>query len=72
MSEDFVEITLKVPKLVVEFFRGQTANLEEFLVRELVNLCESWIDGVIPKMIAARYPGLKDTFKIYGFDVNHL
>ena len=72
MLADYVTVTLKMPKQVAEFYRDQSDNLEEFLVSELVDNCCARIDAVTPKMIADRYPGLKEIFKEYHLDVTHL
>jgi len=69
---DYVTVTLKVPKQVTEWFKDQTDNLEERLTEELVEVCYAQIDAVTPKMITAKYPGLKETFKEYHLDIKHL
>jgi len=72
MSEEFVEVTLRLPKPIVDFWRDQTDNLEERLVAEIVDLSSAAIDAVTPKMIADKYPGLKETFQEYGIHADNL
>jgi len=72
MSQETVEVTLKLPKVVVDFWRDQKDNLEEGLAAEIVDLCYAALEAVTPGMIADKYPGLRETFKKYGLDTKYL
>ena len=65
MSEKEIEVTLKIPKKVVDWFTDENAPLEKRLTAELVELCLSQIDGSTKDTLIAKY-GLESVFKEYG------
>ena len=62
---DYVEVTLRLPKQVVEWFKDQTENVEKRLTQEVVELAYAQIEGTGPEALMAKY-GLKPVLKEYG------
>ena len=71
MSEETVEVTLKVPKEVIEWFNVATwfkegnINLEDRLVAELVDLCHAQLEGADQNVLMEKFH-LKAVFQKYG------
>jgi len=65
MSEEYVEVTLKLPNPIVNWFKDEeTKNLEDRLVRELIGIVAAEVDGVEAELIMGKF-GLKQVFKDY-------
>jgi len=64
-KQETVEVILKLPKQVVEWFKDQTQNLEKRLEEEIVELAYAQIEGFGPEALMAKYD-LKTVFKEYG------
>lgn len=63
-KEEVVEVTLKLPKPVADWFRDGTKNLEERLTAELVGVAWAQVDSADPKLLTKKY-GLKPVFQRY-------
>ena len=63
-AKETIEVTLKLPKQVADWFTEETEPLEKRLTAELVELCLSQIDGSTKDTLIAKY-GLKSVFKEY-------
>jgi len=69
MSErEFVEVTLKLPKPITEWFQHSQKSLEKVLERVVVEHVYAEVDGVEPDLIMEKF-GLKQIFKDYGLHV---
>jgi len=64
-EKDFVEVTLKLPKAVADYFRDNKEPLEERLVKELVEVAFAQVETVNADVLMDKY-GLKPVFKEYG------
>ena len=64
-AKETIEVTLKIPKQVADWFTDNTGPLEERLTAELVELAYSQIDGSNIETLTAKY-GLGPVFKKYG------
>ena len=68
-KEGYVEITIKLPKPVAEWFSLFTTNLADTLEDELVQLCQAEIENLdvvlTPEGLMGRF-GLKPVFQKYG------
>jgi len=66
MSKDFVEVTLRLPKPIVDWFKDEdTKNLEDRLARELIEIVFSQVESGDPEMLMRKY-GLRQIFKDCG------
>ena len=70
-KEETVEVTLKLPKRVVDFIRDVEGKVEEYLVQCIVDLHVSYVECLAsdtkeyPEKIMDQY-GLRPVFKSYG------
>ena len=68
-KEDYVEVTVKLPKEVAQWFSLFSSNLAETLEDELVQLCQAQIDNsdvvLSPDILRDKF-GLKSVFQKYG------
>jgi len=65
-KEETVEVTLKLPKPIVEWFRDEdTKNLEDRLALELIEVAFSQVESEDAELLMRKY-GLKQVFKDYG------
>jgi hypothetical protein len=68
-KKDYVEVTVKLPKEVVEWFSLFSSDLAETLEDELVQLCQAQIDNsdviLTPEALKEKFC-LKPVFQKYG------
>jgi len=65
-KQETVEVTLRLPKQVVEWFKDtSTESLEKRLEAELVEICYAQIDAATADLLIDKY-GLRPVFKEYG------
>lgn len=64
-KEEFVELTVKIPKPLFEFLFDTEINIEEFIKRMVVEAVLANIEEMTPKILMDRY-NLKPVFKEYG------
>jgi hypothetical protein len=73
LSEEIVEVTVKLPKAVVEFLKAMHGNVEEHIARDIIGGLVSYIECVsetrlLPETMegAAEKYGLVSVFKARG------
>ena len=69
---EMVELTLKLPKGIVDFLRASVENLDEWLAREIVDHIHGQLDADVffdPKETVKKY-NLMAVFKKYDLSVS--
>jgi hypothetical protein len=68
-KKDYVEVTVKLPREVAEWFSLFSSDLAETLEDEIVQLCQAQIDNsdvlLSPEALTERFQ-LKPVFQKYG------
>jgi len=64
-KEETVEVTIKLPKPIAEWYRYKGEKLEERLTREIVELVLSEVEGIQSELLMEKF-GLKQVFKDFG------
>jgi len=64
-KEETVEVTVKLPKAVVDFIKEMEGNVEEYIAYTIVDLMVSYVEGVNAEQLMEKY-NLKPAFKACG------
>lgn len=64
-KQETVEVTLRLPKALVDFIRTMEGDVEEYLAYTVVDLHMSYVEGIDAKMLMDHFK-LKPVFKEYG------
>jgi len=67
-KKDYVDVTLKLPKPITEWFQHSQESLEKVLERVVVEHVYAEVDGVEPDLIMEKF-GFKQIFRDYGLHV---
>jgi hypothetical protein len=64
-KQETVEVTIKLPKTVVDFIKDMEGDVAEYVAYTIVDLMTSYVEGVNAEQLMAKY-NLKPAFKEYG------
>jgi len=72
MSEKEVEVTLRLPKSIVNLLKDVSENVEEYLAREIIGVIEADLEADVfgdPKQLVKKH-NLMPIFRKYGVSVS--
>ena len=71
-EEETVEVTVKLPKAIVEFLKDMTSNMEEYIVHNIVQMVEADLEAdefYNPKQVVEKY-NLMPVFEKHDISVS--
>jgi len=64
-KQETVEVTIKLPKTVVDFIKDMEGDVQQYIAHTIVDLMVSYVESVNAKQLMDQY-NLKPVFKEYG------